>query len=455
MVHQTFTLKNGLRVIFIDTKAFPTVTTLLLIGAGSRYENEKNNGISHFLEHMFFKGSKKYPTPEIVSTTIEGLGGAWNAFTSKNYTGYYIKAATSHFEKMIDILSDILLNPKFEEKEIIKEKGVVTEEINMYEDQPQMKVGELFENLIYKGNSLGMDVIGTKHTVAGYTRNTVVDYMRQLYRPNNAVLIIAGGLEIRDSASQFLSHESLTLNLSKSSQGPLGSEKIAIASSQLNYYLNIIKEKFNGWERGEFSDFIKVKESQKEPQKLIYNKKTEQAHFCLGFRAFGIKDERKYILSVLSMILGGGASSRLFVEVREKRGLCYYIHTGRELYQDVGYIVTQAGVTKEEGKVKEAVNAVINEYEKIKKGVTKEEMIKAKEMIKGRMLLSLEDSFNVANYFGMKKLIEDKTETPEELIVKIEKVTSEQVVKLAKELFTKEKMNFSIIGPLQQNFLQF
>jgi len=426
-----YVLKNGLRVIFIDTKAFPTVTTLLLIGAGSRYENEENNGISHFLEHMFFKGSKKYPTPEIVSTTIEGLGGQWNAFTSKNYTGYYIKAATSHFEKMIDILSDILLNPKFEEKEIIKEKGVVTEEINMYEDQPQMKVGELFENLIYKGNSLGMDVIGTKHTVAGYTRNTVVDYMQQLYRPNNAVLIIAGGLEIKES------------------------EKIAIASSQLNYYLNIIQEKFNGWERGEFSDFIKVKESQKEPQKLIYNKKTEQAHFCLGFRAFGINDKRKYVLSVLSMILGGGASSRLFVEVREKRGLCYYIHTGRELYQDVGYIVTQAGVAKDENKVKEAVSAVINEYKKMSEGVTKEEMTKVKEMIKGRMLLSLEDSFNVANYFGMKKLIEDKTETPEELIAKIEKVTSEQVVKLAKELFTKEKMNFSIIGPLQQNFLQF
>jgi len=150
MNSQIITLKNGLRVIFIDTKAFPTVTTLLLVGAGSRYENKVNNGISHFLEHMFFKGSKKYPTPEIVSSTIEGMGGSWNAFTSKHYTGYFIKAATDHFEKSVDILSDILLNSKFEEKEIAKEKGVVTEEINMYEDQPQSRVGEFFENIMFQ-----------------------------------------------------------------------------------------------------------------------------------------------------------------------------------------------------------------------------------------------------------------------------------------------------------------
>ena len=196
MKPKAFILNNGLTVIFVDTKTFPTLTTLLLIGAGSRYENKENNGIAHFLEHMFFKGSKKYPTQEIVSTTIEGLGGVWNAFTSKHYTRYYIKGATEHFEKMIDILSDILLQPKFEEKEIIKEKGVVIEEINMYEDQPQARVGELFENLIYAGNPLGMDVIGNKETVTNFSRQTIINYKESLYKPNNAILVVAGGLDL-------------------------------------------------------------------------------------------------------------------------------------------------------------------------------------------------------------------------------------------------------------------
>lgn len=449
---EIFSLKNGLRVIFVDTKAFPTLTTLLLIGAGSRYENEKNNGISHFLEHMFFKGSEKYPTPEIVSTTIEGLGGVWNAFTSKNYTGYYIKASTDHFEKMIDILSDILLRPKFEEKEIQKEKGVIIEEINMYEDQPQMKVGELFENLIFKGSPLGMDVIGTKETVSNVSRQTILDYRKSLYQPNNAVLIIAGGLGLKDPASEKNISRSVKILSQMNSADEMSASDIhsrKIMSDRLHSYLEVIENKFNNWEKENFIDFAKVKEEQKKVQKLVHFKKTEQAHFCLGYRAFGINDQRKYALSVLSTILGGGASSRLFVEIREKRGLCYYIHTGRELYQETGYFVTQAGVTKDENKVKEAVSAVINEYNKLAKdGVTNEEMIKAKEMIKGRTLLSLEDSFNVASFFGMKKLIEDRIESPEELLQKIAKVTSAQVVDLARELFTKERINFSIIGPL-------
>ena len=420
MQPQIFTLKNGLRVMFVDTKAFPTLTALLLVGAGSRFENKDNNGIAHFLEHMFFKGSKKYPTPEIVSSEIEGMGGVWNAFTSKQYTGYFIKGAASHFEKMIDILSDILLNPLFAEKEIAKEKGVVTEEINMYEDQPQAKVGEIFENLMFKGNPLGMDVIGTKETVGNFSRKTIIDYKNSLYQPNNAILIIAGGL------SQF-------------------------SNLTIEQYLLTIKNKFAHWKSDKFTDFIKYSEVQSKPQSLVHYKKTEQAHFCLGYRTFGLHDKRKYALSILATILGGGASSRLFIELREKRGLCYYIHTGREAFQETGYIMTQAGVTKEKDKIKQAVEAVINEHQKIAKtGATKEELKRAKEMLKGRMLLSLEDSFNVANFFGMRQLLEKTQELPEELIKKIEKVTGDEVEELAKEIFVKEKLNFTVIGPLQK-----
>lgn len=415
------TLDNGLRVIFVDTKAFPTVTTLLLIGAGSRYENEKNNGIAHFLEHMFYKGSKKFPNPYIISSTIEGLGGAWNAFTSKDYTGYYIKATTSHFEEMIDLLSDILLRPLFENKEIEKEKGVIVEEINMYEDQPQSKVGDLFENLTYKGTTLGYDVTGTKDTVVKFDRSTFTNYIGQLYFPNNAVLVVAGGLS-----------------------------QIQNSKFRIQNYEEIIREKFGDWKRGKAEKFSMVNEQQTKPNILVFNKKTEQAHFCLGFRTFGLHDKRRHALSVLTTILGGGASSRLFSEVREKHGLCYYISTGRQTYHEVGNMVTQAGVTKEVDKVKKAVEAALKEHKKIKLGdIKKEELTRVKEMIKGRTLLSMEDSFNVAYYYGKKKLLENSIEEPQSVLDEIEKVTVDDLVELTKELFVNDRLNFALIGPFE------
>lgn len=419
MTPKTYVLKNGLRVVFIDTKTFPTLTTLLLMGAGSRYENEKNNGIAHFLEHMFYKGSKKYPNPKIISQIIEGMGGHWNAFTSKDYTGYYIKASTDHFPKIVDILSDILLNSLFETSEIEKEKGVIVEEINMYEDTPQRRVGEIFENLMYKGNPLGFDIAGNRETVTSFDRNTFVDYMNSLYHPNNAVLVVAGGL---------------------------GQE------SKLENYLKIVEEKFGHWKSGKPSGFTKVTEKQTGPRILVHHKKTEQAHFCLGFPIFGIKDERKRILNVLMTILGGGASSKLFQEVREKKGLCYYIGTGAEQYNETGSIVTQAGIAKDVEKVKIALKAALVEHENMVKGLfSDEDVARAKEMLKGRLLLSMEDSFNIANFFGNKELLEEKIETPEEIIEKIMKVKKEEIVALAKELFQKDKMNFAIIGPFEKN----
>ncbi|MFA6081393.1 MAG: pitrilysin family protein [Patescibacteria group bacterium] len=414
---QTFILKNGLKVIFIDTKTFPTLTTLLLVGAGSRYENEKNNGIAHFLEHMFFKGSNKYPNPKVISQIIEGMGGYWNAFTSKDYTGYYIKAATDHFPEIVDILSDILLNSLFEQQEIEKEKGVIIEEINMYEDTPQRRIGEIFESLMYKGSPLGFDIAGNKKTVTSFNRNTFVSYMNSLYHPNNAVLVVAGGLKT-------------------------GEKK----------HLEIIKEKFGNWKTGKKSDFIKIKENQKNSKILVHNKKTEQAHFCLGFPTFGINDKRRRILSVLITILGGGASSKLFQEVREKKGLCYYISTGVEQYFETGSVVTQAGIAKDVEKVKIAVSATLAEHNNMVKGLfSNDDINRAKEMLKGRLLLSMEDSFNIAHFFGNKKLLEQKIETPEEIIQKILSVKKEEIVELSKEIFAKNKINFAIIGPFKDN----
>ncbi|MBI4973008.1 insulinase family protein [Candidatus Roizmanbacteria bacterium] len=418
MKPQIHTLPNGLRVLILDTKSFPTLTMLLLVGAGSRYENEKNNGIAHFLEHMFYKGSKNYPDMEIISQEIEGMGGHWNAFTSKDYTGYFIKAATYHFPKMADILADILLHPLLQTEEIEKEKGVIVEEINMYEDTPQRRIADIFENVMYEGSPLGYDIAGTKKTVTSFDRNTFVNYMESLYQPQNAVLVVAGGL------------------------------------SGAGDVLKTVEAKFSHWKRGKAAGYSSFDAKQTGPRFKVAKKQTEQAHFCVGFPTFGIADNRRPILKVLSTLMGGGASSRLFQEVREKRGLCYYISTGVEQYHDTGNIVTQSGVTKEADKVKEALKATMKEHTKLIKGQIKDtDIARSKEMIKGRLLLSMEDSFNVAHFFGLKELHENTMETPEEIMKKIDKVTREEIVALAGEIFTHDNLNFSIIGPFEKESL--
>lgn len=413
------TLANGLRVILIDTKAFPTLTTLLLVGAGSRYESKDNNGVAHFFEHMAFKGSKKYPDTYIISSTIEGIGGVFNAFTSKDHTGYWIKSTADHFETVIDVLSDMIKNPLLKEDEIEREKGVIVEEINLYEDTPYRRVSEYFERLLYGDNPLGFDIAGTKKTVTSFTRKTFLDYISSLYHPKNAVLVVAGGLN-----------------------------QVKSLKFKVKNYLKIIDEKFADWQESEKASFIPVVENQEKPQIFVKTKKTEQAHFCLGYRAFSFFDRRKHALSVLAAILGGGMSSRLFIEVRERRGLCYYISTSRELYHDCGSIVTQAGVTNNLDKVKEAVAVILKEHEKVAKGqIKKEELKKAKELLKGRLLLSLEDSQNVASFFGTKKLLQNQIETPQQTIAEIEKVKEEEITALAKEIFIPSRLNFAIIGP--------
>ncbi|MEN9328299.1 MAG: hypothetical protein RI947_1107 [Candidatus Parcubacteria bacterium] len=418
MKYHSHILKNKLNVLLVDTEAFPSLTTLLLIGAGSRYENKDNNGIAHFFEHMAFKGSRKYTNSFIISSTIEGLGGVFNAFTSKDHTGYWIKATAEHFDTVVDVMSDMILYPKLLQDEIDREKGVIIEEMNMYEDTPSRKVNDVFEEQLYKGNPLGFDIIGTKETVSSFTRDTFVDYMDRLYHPANAVLVVAGGLQNEDTVKK---------------------------------YLGIIEQKFGQWQPQKKVTFEPIVENQSKPHIFVKHKKTEQAHFCLGYRTFSFYDKRKYALSVLSAILGGGMSSRLFIEVRERRGLCYYIGTGREFYHDTGNFVIQAGITNSVDKVQEAAEVTLKELRKMTKGeITADEFIKAKEMIKGRMLLSLEDSQNVASFVGNKKLLENQSITPEEIIKNIENVTKEQLVELATVMFRPEILNFTVLGPFKE-----
>jgi predicted Zn-dependent peptidase len=410
----THTLKNGLRVLLIDTESFPTVTALVMVGAGSRYERKDNNGIAHFFEHMAFKGSKKYKTSFAISSAIEGIGGLFNAFTSKDHTGYWIKATNEHTNTLLDVLSDMILHPLLEADEVEREKGVIVEEINMYEDMPSRKVGDIFEEIMYQGSPLGYDIAGTKETVTAFTRKTFTDYIDELYHPNNAVVVIAGGLQGKD-------------------------------------YLPEIEKKFGAWENKRVPTFKKHTEIQKKPILHIRNKKTEQVHVCLGFKTFSFTDERKYALQVLGAVLGGGMSSRLFMEVREKRGLCYYISTGRELYADTGSIVTQAGIRNDVQKIQEAINVILEEHMKIAKGdIMDEEIEKAKELLKGRYLLSLEDSMNIATMFGSKYILEGEIVDTKKVIEKLVQVTKEDIITVAKQIFVPSGLTCAIIGPLRE-----
>jgi predicted Zn-dependent peptidase len=411
-------LKNGLTVLFVETNTFPSFTSLLLVGAGSRYENEKNNGIAHFFEHMAFKGTKKYPSSLHIASTIEGMGGVFNAFTDKDHTGYWIKAPSQHFETVMDVISEMILHSILSPEEIEREKGVIIEEMNMYEDTPARKVGDLLEGMMYKGSPLGYDIIGTKESVNSFTHKTFTDYMNELYAPSNAVLVVAGGFH----GTEF----------GKS-------------------YLKIIEEKFGSWKARKTPKAEKVIEKQSKIEKIIKFKKTEQAHFCIGFRSFPNNDPRRFALRVLTALMGGGMSSRLFIEVRERRGLCYYISTGREFYEDAGNVVTQAGVPINAEKLNEAIEVTLEVHKKMAAGeITEEEVTRTKEMIKGWLVLSLEDSSSIASFVGGRELLFHKVETPDEVIKQIDSVTREDVIAVAKDIFKEENLNLAVIGPFKE-----
>ncbi len=424
---QTLKLSNSLRLIFIDTKTFPSLTALLLVGAGSRYEDRANNGIAHFFEHMVFKGSRKYPDTMAISSLLDSLGSEHNAFTSKDHTGYWIKAPTKHFAVLIDILSDVILHPLLKPEEIEREKGVIVEEINMYEDTPQYKVWDLFESLVYPNHPLGLDTTGTKQSVTKFNRQTFTDYMQGHYYPANAVLVIAGGLnQISKIKNQ--------------------NDKATIKN-----YQDIINDKFNLWQPGKAKSFIKFQDKQAKPATLIIKKKTEQAHLVLGYKGLDRFHKDRYVQAVLMAILGGGMSSRLFYQVRERRGLCYYIQSGTETFAETGYVYTRAGLNSDRDRLKEAIRVIDDEHQKVAGGdVSEKELDKAKEMLKGRLLLSLEDSNNLALFYGRKLMLEGRVESPEAVINQIDRVTKAQVEALAKQLFVKNKMNLAVIGPFKE-----
>ena len=405
--HQT--LPNGLNIVIVPINEVESASTLILVGAGSRYETYKNNGISHFLEHMAFKGTKKRPTALEISSLIDGAGAESNAFTGKDYTGYYIKSAAHRIELSLDILSDMLSSLLLDPAEIEKERGVIIEEINLYEDTPPRKISDVYETLLYGNTPMGWEIGGRKEVIRAVNRNDFVAYMKKLYSASNMVLVIAGKVDVEK-----------TLKLAERYFGALGTFTTA--------------------------GFKSVIEGQKDPEVAIRYKKTDQAHFALGVRTVGLPDEKvRYPLIILSAILGGGMSSRLFHEVREKRGLAYYVRTASEHYLDCGHLTTFVGADPQ--RVDEAIEVVVAEYVKVQKSgvLTSDEVHKAKEYIKGHFVLDLEDTRAVSVFYGSGLLLEKRLETPAEVVEKIDKVRPADVVAVAKK-YLSEPLNLAIIG---------
>lgn len=409
---QKDSLPNGLRIITSPMSGVKSTTVLVLVGAGSRYEENENNGISHFAEHMFFKGTHERPTTFDISSTIDSVGGDFNAFTSKEYTGFYVKSASTHLDLALEVLADIILNSKFDSEEINRERGVILEEIKMYKDTPMRYVGTLFESLLYGDHPLGWDIAGRENTVRSIQREDFLHYLSLLYTPNNIIVCIGGDIEGKDVKS-------------------------------------IIEKHFGSLKQRDIKNFEKISSIQAEPRVRLNFKETEQAHLALGVSAYPVDHPNRYPLAVLNTLLGGVMSSRLFISLRERQGLAYYVRSTVDEYLDTGNLSVQAGVRLD--KIDESVKIILSEMARVaNEEVSAVELNKAKENLKGKLILELEDSKEVSLLYSLQELLEKKIKSPEEIITKIDKVTTSAVLQVGKELFVSEKLNLAIIAPFKE-----
>jgi len=408
--YQKHDLPNGIRVRAVHVPGSPTVTFGVLVGAGSRHETDDEAGIAHFIEHNVFKGTTKRPSSQFISDAIESVGGIHNAFTGMEYTGFWAKAESHQLPTLLDVVSDLFLNPLFPEKDLDIERGNVIEELNMYEDMPQYKVDDVFSTLLFPNHPLGRKIVGTKETLKSFKRENLMAFRSRAYDPRHIVVIAAGDFDVSD---YFRHCEALFGNF----------------ASAANLETTLFKTPVTG------------------SQVVVIPRKLDQAHLVMGFYGLAQNDEREEILAVGNEILGGSRSlsSRLFYRIREKLGLAYYVHSDDQSLEEIGIWAVAAGVTT--SKLGEAIRAILDEFTKIAtEPVTNEELARAKAHLKGQLAFSLETSNGLWNFFGMQELVKNKVETPEEVAAKIDSVTKEDIEKLSKELVRKDRLSLAVLG---------
>ena len=402
-------LPNGLRMLAVPMADNPTTTVLVLVETGSNYESKAKNGISHFLEHMCFKGTTNRPNTSDLSKELDGLGCEFNAFTGQEFTGYYAKGKAADFPKLLDIISDLYLNPLLKEDEIEKEKGVIVDEINMYDDMPMQKVHEVWMDLLYGDQPAGWKISGERDVVRSMSRKDIAQYRKAHYVANATTVIVTGNI---DAATAFKE----------------------------------VAKKFKGISQNKKGSKKKTRDTQSKPVVAIKHKETDQTHFILGVRTFPVYDKRNSIISVLGGILGSGMSSRLFRKLRDEMGVGYYVNAGNRASTDSGYFAVSAGVAND--RLGEVLRAVIAELNHLKKDlVSDEELSKVKEHIVGMMYLGLESSDDLAEYYGMQEVLHREIRTPKEREELIRAVTAEDIRVMAKKIFVDKNLNLALIGP--------
>ncbi len=408
-MYQKTTLDNGLRLITATMPHTRSVSICIYIGVGSRYETEAQAGISHFIEHLCFKGTSKRPTPKDISVAIEGVGGVLNGGTDRELTIYWCKVAQSHFSLALDVLVDMLINSRFEPKDIERERQVIIEEINMSKDFPHQRVGMLIDELLWPGHPLGRDIAGHKESVAAVTRDRMLDFLASQYLPENIVVSVAGDIqheEVVDAVSQVLG----------------GRASLQPSSGYLAY------------------------EEQPNPRLQIERKDTEQTHLCLALPGFPLLHPNRFTLGLLNVVLGEGMSSRLFLEIRDRLGLAYSIHSYVEHFHDSGAMAVYAGV--EHKNIEVAIKAILGQLSQLKEPVPESELTKAKELSKGRLLLRMEDSRSVAGWAGGQEVLTGRILGVEQVVSIIDAITVEEMQNLAQELLVADRLRLAVVGPV-------
>jgi predicted Zn-dependent peptidase len=403
------TLDNGLRVLTANLPQAQSVTCMVMLAAGSRYETAETNGIAHFSEHMFFKGTERRPTARDIAGEIDAIGGQLNAFTGKEYTAYFVRCAAEARDTALDVIVDMLRNSTFDPEEIEREKGVIVEEMNMYFDTPRDYIGGVFESLMYGDQPLGWDIIGRKETVRGATRDTFTSYLDRWYHPSRMVLGLGGrvGDDVLERAQELL--------------GDLPARETA-APAPMRPYAN-----------GRVS---------------VFTKQSDQAHLILGVPSYPLMHPDRYALQIVASILGGGMSSRLFTEVRERRGLAYYVYGVNYSYSDAGSLYSQAGV--DINRIDEAVETIVNELRTIAaEAVPADELEKARSFAKGRFVLELESPQGLILFGLRREVLEGRAPDLDEILSALDAVTAEDVQRVAADLIRDEALRLAVIGPFE------
>lgn len=412
-MYKKTTLKNGLRIISVPQKEAKAATVLVLAKTGSKYEEKEISGISHFLEHMLFKGTKERKQPKDVAEVLDRIGGEFNAFTGEEYTGYYAKVSEANFDIALGWVSDIFLNSIIPAKEIEKERGVIIEEINMYEDNPMMHIDELWKEVLYGDQPAGWNIAGTKESVSKISRKQILDYIGSQYAADNVVICVAGKIKEKEVVEK-------------------------------------IKKHFGRIKAGTARGKPKVIENQSGPQIKVSYKKINQSNLALGVRGVDTFHPDRYVLDMIAVILGGMMSSRMFIEIREKMGAAYYVRTYNSSDTDTGSLTTFVGA--DNNKIGKVIETILKEYKKLCKAkVSEGELKKAKDYIKGKMVLGLESSDAQASFYGSQELLKNEILSVEEIFKRIDKVKSSDIMRVSKNIFKDDKLNLAIIGPFEDD----